>query len=294
MGSQTYRRTFIKMAPKKRTPKRTRKTQTTRNKWLSILQTIFLYHAYKALSPTAQKLLKKVIIIFTLFAFLFISETGSILKKHISDTLYETSLELGFKTDKILIEERYITAEENLLSLLLPYKGTSIFALPLEDIRTNIETKIPWVTQAIIQRKFPDTLHVTLQEVTPLAQWKHLNKNYVITKEKTIAVKSLTPFSNLPLLEGKGANHHATDLFDELLPYPDLLNRIAKIERIEDRRWNLISDSDITIMLPAKNISQTLKKLDDTIKQDDILDKRITKLDLRLSDRVIVKPIKKP
>lgn len=271
-----------------------KKKQAQKNKWLDFFQTVFLIHAYRQLSPSTQKLLHRIILIFVVLCFFLVSETGKDLQNYASQAIHDTSLELGFKTDKILIEGRNITDEENLLTLLSPYKGLSTFTLPLKQIREDIETKIPWIERVIVQRKLPDTLHITLIEVTPLARWQHDNKNYVIAREKTIAVKSLAPFESYPLLLGKGANIHATDLFEDLINYPDILSEIEKIERIENRRWDLISKTGVTIMLPAQENENALQKLHDSIKQDDILNKRIAKLDLRFSDRIIVKPTKKP
>lgn len=281
------------MAKKTRRTSRKRKNSKS-TKWVDVLQTIFFIHAYRQLGSQAQKLLKTIITLFILFCFFTLSDTGVHIKNTSLNILHDTSLRLGFKTDKILIEGRNITTEENLLTLLLPYKNTSTFTLPLDDIRSDIETKIPWVHRVIVQRKLPDTLHVKLIEVMPLARWENAGRKYVITQEKTVAAKSLEPFSAYPLLQGKGANAHALDLFKTLSLYPDILQEIDKIVRIENRRWDLISKTGITIMLPAQENENALQKLHDSINQDDILNKRITKLDLRFSDRIIVKPTKKP
>jgi cell division protein FtsQ len=74
-------------------------------------------------------------------------------------------------------------------------RGT-FFTVDLERVRESLE-KLPWVREARVERRWPDTLLVSLVEQVPLARW---NDNALVNKEGEVFVAAAG--GNLPRLSG--------------------------------------------------------------------------------------------
>lgn len=74
-------------------------------------------------------------------------------------------------------------------------RGT-FFTVDLESVRTSLE-KLPWVREARVERRWPDTLVVALTEHVPLARW---NDNALISEAGEVFVAAVS--MNLPRLSG--------------------------------------------------------------------------------------------
>lgn len=74
-------------------------------------------------------------------------------------------------------------------------RGT-FFTVDLEHVRNSLE-KLPWVSEARVERRWPDTLVVSLVEHKPLARW---NDNALLSEAGTVFVAALN--QSLPRLYG--------------------------------------------------------------------------------------------
>ena len=74
-------------------------------------------------------------------------------------------------------------------------RGT-FFTVDLEGVRNSLE-KLPWVREARVERRWPDTLVVSLTEHVPLARW---NDNALINQAGEVFVAAVS--THLPRLSG--------------------------------------------------------------------------------------------
>lgn len=74
-------------------------------------------------------------------------------------------------------------------------RGT-FFTVDLEGVRNSLE-KLPWVREARVERRWPDTLVVSLIEHVPLARW---NDNALINQAGEVFVAAVS--TRLPRLSG--------------------------------------------------------------------------------------------
>ncbi|MFZ3174785.1 MAG: FtsQ-type POTRA domain-containing protein, partial [Thiobacillus sp.] len=74
-------------------------------------------------------------------------------------------------------------------------RGT-FFTVDLEGVRNSLE-KLPWVREARVERRWPDTLVVSLTEHVPLARW---NDNALINEAGEVFVAAAD--TRLPRLSG--------------------------------------------------------------------------------------------
>ena len=94
------------------------------------------------------------------------------------------------------------------------------------------------------------------------------------------------------LIVGEEAPEHINELLEIIKKDNDIWPRVKVANFIAKRRWNLILDdieNGITVKLPEDNVGQAWKKLVKLDRTQGILKRKLTFIDLRLKNKVIVK-----
>lgn len=79
-------------------------------------------------------------------------------------------------------------------------RGT-FFTVDLDSVRNSLE-KLPWVREARVERRWPDTLVVSLIEYVPLARW---NDNALLSADGHVFIAAVS--GPLPRLSGPEGSH---------------------------------------------------------------------------------------
>lgn len=124
----------------------------------------------------------KIILVVSLSLFFFTNYFSSV-KQEIAQYIYEFTSDVGFRLENVLIEGQYNTQEEDILATLNADKGTAIFSLDLDLIKSNLRRN-PWIKNiAIIERRLPNTLYIRLIERIPIAIWQINGQVFLIDQE---------------------------------------------------------------------------------------------------------------
>jgi cell division protein FtsQ len=103
----------------------------------------------------------------------------------------------------------------------------------------------------------------------------------------------ITPYQHLPLIIGDNAPGHIKELMTILAVEPQLTKHFSAAIRVSDRRWNirlnLKAGSDVEIRLPENNPAEAWKRLADAQSREQILDRDIKVIDLRLEGKMFIK-----
>ncbi len=202
---------------------------------------------------------------------------------------YDFASGLGFTVEDILVEGRVNTDADVLRALINIEKGDPLFAFNPAEARELIE-RIAWVNSAHVERRLPDTIYIRLTERVPLALWQNKGKIRVIDEEGvTLTDSELLPFKNLIIVVGEDAPAKAPALIDLLNAEPLLKARVEAASRVGDRRWDLTLKSGIKVKLPEDDAGFALRRLAVAQEDDGLLDKDLTVIDARESDRLIVR-----
>ena len=154
---------------------------------------------------------------------------------------------------------------------------------------------LPWVRHASVRRVLPDTLVVEIIERRPLALWQHDKKFALIDEEGHVILREdVGPFSRLMVVVGEDAPANAMALVRMLASEPDLMARVKAAVRVGGRRWNLHMADGIDVKLPEQDPERAWRRLGDYQRQHRVLDKPVRVLDLRLDDRLVVRPAARP
>ena len=196
----------------------------------------------------------------------------------------------NMRVQQIVVQGRSNTPEPLLNAALGVHRGDSMLGFSLEGARQRIET-LSWVEHAAVERRLPGTLVVNLVERRPFAIWQNQGRFVLIDRDgQTVTGEDLAAFGDLPLVVGAGAPQAATTLLDALAAQPSLKPRVMAAIRVGERRWNLRMKNGTDVLLPEGGAAPALAKLAELQAADDLLDRPLAVVDLRLPDRLVVRP----
>lgn len=212
------------------------------------------------------------------------------LREQTSAQFQHTGVTLGFAVNEILVMGRKEISEDELLSHLGIRAGTPIFAVDLEGAQQLLH-QISWVEDVRVSRRLPDKIIVTLNEREPAALWQYQKKISLIdSKGVVIRDHDLEAYAHLPLVVGEDAPLHVDELVRLMMAEPALADMMASAIRVGKRRWDLRLKNGVTIRLPENNVELALSRLIHSAREDGLLDKDISVIDLRLPEKLTVTP----
>ena len=194
----------------------------------------------------------------------------------------------GFGIDKINISGQSLTSERMILNALGLEAGTSTVSFDADAALARLEA-IPSIKSAAIRKKYPGELIVTLEEKVPMARWRIGDATFLVDEFGNAVARDDGSFRELPLVVGEGAADDAIVMVRSLERYPQLTRDLAALSRIGDRRWDLIFYSGLRVQLPETGVAQALRQLDMYQTSDQLLDRDIAVIDMRVAGMVSLK-----
>ena len=233
-------------------------------------------------------------VIFMLASVIITIKTNLIGRKHtdLSTEFYNYSAGLGFKIDDIVITGRDKTAKQDILNALQLSRETNILNLDLRDLQQKVE-QLPWVRHAVVKRRFfPNIIQIDIRERQVQSIWQLDHKFRPIDGEGNVIEADYTPDHPILLIVGEGAPENITALMKSITDDQNIFERIKVANYISGRRWNIVLDdveNGITVKLPEKHIDEAWKKLLKLNTTQGLLKRKLTIIDLRFPNKVIVK-----
>ncbi|WP_455478186.1 cell division protein FtsQ/DivIB [Bartonella sp. B10] len=205
---------------------------------------------------------------------------GIIMKDAMSD--------VGFLITDVDISGNRRLVKQEVLKILGLDVSTSILSFDVDKARSILERQV-WVQSANVQKIYPNKVCIALVEREPYAIWQHGGVMDVIDSTGRV----IMPFQggvvrNLPLVVGRGAQNAAKAFIQELSAYSQFYDRVRAYVRVGDRRWDLVLDNGIRVMLPEHNALERIAYLIKKGIAQDLFSRDILSVDLRLFDRITV------
>ncbi|MES2905856.1 MAG: cell division protein FtsQ/DivIB [Pseudomonadota bacterium] len=220
---------------------------------------------------------------------LILGDAFSKVSDSIVGSLASTAQSAGFGITEVRVAGGSRLTSDEVTGLLGLQKNASALTLNVNAARERF-LDIPWIQSASVRLLMPGTLEVTLIERAPYALWQRAGKVMMLDKEgRKIGAYTDVRFSALPLVVGTGADEQAVALLGELSNYPALQSRLRAAIYVGSRRWNLKFNDGIDVKLPEHNFKAALATLSGLDKDNALLNRDISIVDLRLPDRVIVR-----
>ena len=214
---------------------------------------------------------------------------GMSLGGHTQVVAQATTSAAGFAIEDVVVSGNSETSEIEVLQLLGLDGTTSLVALDIHAAREKL-SHLPWVEDVEVRKIYPKTIAVTLKERKAFGIWQHGSELSLIEKNgSVIAPLRDNKFADLPLFVGRDAEHAAASVDEEFAKWPEIRGRIKAFVRIAGRRWDVHLDNGILVKLPEADIDRSLAMLSRLDAEQDLLERDVAAVDLRLADRTTIK-----
>lgn len=200
----------------------------------------------------------------------------------------------GLVVGRVTLEGRVHAEAAEILAASGLALGQPMLGISPEAVRARLEA-LPWVERAAVQRRFPDHVHLVIEERTPFALWQHRGRFALIDRSGRVIVQDrVERFAHLPQVVGEGAAAEAAALLDLLARHPEVERRVLAAVRVGGRRWNLRLASGADVLLPEGHEAAALERLMALHRETQLLDRQLALVDLRLPDRLVLRPAAPP
>ena len=258
-----------------------------------------LNYNYFKWSPKTRCLTGAFIWLFIAIVSFFCSPTGTALIKWTKDigqvALQKTNTNLR-QVEVIWQNNSHYTKTEEIFDIIGLKQGENMQKLSIKSIQEKIE-QLPWVRHAIIERYWPNTLKITIEEKMPLALWQNKHKYHPLDEEGHVINTTKQLPADLLLVVGPDAPQQLIPLIQDLEKVPEIYQYVRAAVRMGERRWNLKlfdAEKGLEILLPENNTLDALKRLNEHNKKEKLIKRQVAAIDLRTKEKVILKPIPTP
>lgn len=181
--------------------------------------------------------------------------------------------------------EREITALSDGLA------GRSSLALDLAGLRARIEA-LPAVASARVVFDPDGTLRIGIDRRAPAALWRDGSGALRLIDAKGVAIREVASrfaWPEMALLIGPGAPRAVEEALALLEEAPELAPRLRGLARVGERRWDMVLDAGLVIMLPETRPRAALRGLMALEEAQGILERDLAAIDLRVQARPVLR-----
>ena len=196
----------------------------------------------------------------------------------------------GFKVENIVIIGTHNLSEDYIKNIIKTYNNVNIFDVNLFTIYNKI-IQNSWVKEAFIERELPNTIKVKIKENKPIAIWQKEKDNKLITASGDVIYHGdVHIFKNdFPIIKGNKSRENISSMLSILNTNKNLSKSIWSLTFINQRRWDLYFKQGLIVRLPVQNVSEAWNKIIKLQKDYNILNLRLTELDLRNPKQILGK-----
>lgn len=214
---------------------------------------------------------------------------GIISADRVDETVTWLSSASGLAIESVKITGQTETSEIAVLNQLELPPEASLATFDLSSARERVET-LPWVENATLRKVYPATLKITIDERKPYVLWQRDQTVSVIDEQgRIIGDASDTHFRDLIRVVGQGADKRAGEAIALAASASSIRSRLRAAVLISERRWNLMLDNGVTLMLPQEKPEEALAVIADLDARNGLLSKDVVSVDLRLGNRMFVR-----
>lgn len=181
-----------------------------------------------------------------------------------------------------------VVATEIRAGLPLAFPMTA-FDLDLEEMRAAIAEMDVVDNVDVIVRS--GVLQINVVERTPAVVWRSYQEIVLLDADghRVTPILSRADYPDLPLIAGQGADKHISQALDILAASGPMAGRVRGIERMGERRWDLVMDRSQRILLPEQKPIAALERVIALSKAQDLLARDLTIIDMRNGHRPTIR-----
>lgn len=203
---------------------------------------------------------------------------------------------IGFEVRHVEVTGATHTGRLPVYAAALAGPSDSMLLVDLDAIRERLR-QLPWVADASVARRLPDTLAIDIVERKPVALWQFQRRLAVIDRTGAVlATDGLERFASLPIVVGPGANGQAQALMTLLAGQPRIASQVDAASWIGGRRWDLRLKTGEVVSLPegAQAAAAALARFAALDAKTGLTGRGFARFDLRLKDKMVVRVTGEP
>ena len=239
------------------------------------------------------------LLIFSLVVYIFYPKFPQQLLSLTRSAFASSMASYGIKIEKIEILGTVQLTKAEVLAASGLAPGQPLMGFDGSTIRRTL-LALPWVQEAVVERRPPAIVSIKITERTPVALWRESTARnsgesyvYIDSFGRPLVYEGAMPgqrilHEKLIRFVGVGANQMADSLHLMLKVEPVMAGRVTQAEWVGGRRWNLIIDNRLLVKLPELKAANSWSKLAELEAKYKICDRQIAVIDLRQLDRMIV------
>ncbi len=215
--------------------------------------------------------------------------TGVLAGGHVVTVVSAVTAWSGLAITEVKITGQSETSEVAVLDRLDIGQFPSLLTFDVESAKARVEL-LPWVEHATLKKLFPNTLEVSIAERTPFAMWQHDGEVSLVDEDGKVITDAVDErYAKLPFVVGAGAGSRVREFVDLIAGAPDIAGRVRAGVLISERRWNVVLDNGIELLLPAEKPAAALATVAALDAEKNLLSRQIVAVDFRLPGQMIVR-----
>jgi cell division protein FtsQ len=162
----------------------------------------------------------------------------------------------------------------------------SSFDLDVDALRAKV-TDLTAVRAAQVKVNPGGTLEIAVVQRTPVAVWRFADGLRLIDDEGVMTgmIAERADRSDLPLIAGDGAKDAIDEALQLFAAAAPIAPRVRGLVRMGERRWDMVLDNDLRVLLPTGHPVQALERVIALQQAQEMLDRDVAVVDMRLGDR---------
>ena len=196
----------------------------------------------------------------------------------------------GFKIKNVLISGTHNLSQDYLRNIINTQNHINILNVNLHTIYNKI-IQNSWVEETYVERILPDTIKIKVLEKKPIAIWQNQNGNKLITiNGDVISHANVNKFKNsFPIIKGEKSKENISTILKILETNKNFAKNIWSLTFINQRRWDLHFNQGLIVRLPSQNVTKAWQKIIKLQTNYNILNLRLTEIDLRNPEQILGK-----
>jgi cell division protein FtsQ len=195
----------------------------------------------------------------------------------------------GFDIRSVTISGLSGLDEQEVLAAAAITPAESLPFLDIDDVRKRL-LEMPMVRDVAVRKFYPNALSIGIVENKPYGVWQLDGELSVVGIDgRVIGPLNDTSYAALPLVVGQSAGGRIGDFVALLDAQPDLKPLIRAGIWVGERRWTLKLFNGFDVHLPEDQPAEAMARFAVMVRDHKILDKDLVSVDLRQSDRVVLR-----
>jgi cell division protein FtsQ len=203
---------------------------------------------------------------------------------------------MGFTLKHVETRGNHRVSTQAIYDIAFDQQSSAMPLVDLDGTRARL-LQLPWIGEARVSRRLPDTLVIEVIERVPVAVWQQNGRLSLIDAEgvelEPVRVEAMP---DLVRLIGPGANRRYAALNALLEAAPRLRPMITDAAWIGDRRWDLHFQGGETLSLPEGEVEarRAIERFAQLDQRDSLLGRGFARIDMRDPRRAYVRISREP